>query len=295
MRLVRGARSAPTPSVVHAHDVETLAAGWLLARGRRARLVYDAHELYGDEEPDPPRLYRFVVRRIERLLAPRADAVVTVGAPIAEELQRTLRLRELPGVVLSAPPVAQLERAPRGDGPLLAVYQGAAGPGRRVADLLDAMPHAGDTHLTIRVVNVDRDALRREVASRGLSDRVDIAPPVAPEQVCEALLGFHVGLVINRPVTRNDELVLPNKLFEYLMAGLAVVVPRLPGLAPLVESEEVGLVFEPGDVDGLGRALARLAGDPGLLDSLRERGHRAARERFNAESQREVLERAWHG
>ena len=37
-------------------------AGWALARSARARLVYDAHELYTESEPDPPRIYRAVAR-----------------------------------------------------------------------------------------------------------------------------------------------------------------------------------------------------------------------------------------
>src|SRR5204862_180679 len=89
--------------VVHANDLDTLPAAWLLARASRARLVYDAHELYTEQEPDPPRLHRAVARTLEGVLARRADAVVTVSEPIAEELQHRLRLRETPTAVLNAP------------------------------------------------------------------------------------------------------------------------------------------------------------------------------------------------
>ena len=60
------------------------------ARRARARLVYDAHELYASFEADPPRLYRAAMLALERALARRADAVVTVSDPIADELVRTL-------------------------------------------------------------------------------------------------------------------------------------------------------------------------------------------------------------
>ena len=109
----------------------------------------------------------------------------------------------------------------------------------------------------------------------------------------EAAAAFHVGLVINRPVTRNDELVLPNKLFEYLMAGLAVVVPRLPGLAPLVEGEGIGLTYEPGRPEKLGAALTELAQDDARLAEMRARARVFALDRFNAESQLCVLLEAW--
>src|SRR5213592_3456909 len=103
--------------VVHANDLDTLPAAWLLARASGARLVYDAHELYTDQEPDPPRLHRAVARVLEGALARQADAVVTVSEPIAEELQRRLRLADRPATVLNAPERYETGPPPREDGP----------------------------------------------------------------------------------------------------------------------------------------------------------------------------------
>lgn len=293
LRLAAAARRLAPADVVHANDFDTLFAGRLVARRSRARLVYDAHEIYADQEPGTPLVYRALVRLLEGPLARRADAVLTVSEPIAAELRRTLRLSEEPIVVLSCPPRTEVEPAPRGDGPLRAIYQGAMGPGRPLEDLLVAAEHAEGVRITIRVTNADLDELHRRVVQRGLEERLEIAEPVAPDRLVEALAGFHVGLVINRPLTRNDELVYPNKLFEYLMAGLAVVVPGLPGLAPLVEGERIGLVYEPGRPEQLGAALIDLAHDPERLGELRQRARRLALERFNAEGQREALATAW--
>jgi len=100
-------------------------------------------------------------------------------------------------------------------------------------------------------------------------------------------------LVINRPLTRNDELVFPNKLFEYLMAGLAVIVPRLPGLASLVDAEEIGLTYEPGQPAALGAALTQLAREPSRVAAMRKRARQLALERYNAEAQTGCLLTAW--
>jgi len=276
--------------VVHANDLDTLPSAWLLARASRARLVYDAHELYTEQEPDPPRLHRAVASALERALARRADAVLTVSEPIAEELRRRLRLRETPAAVLNAPEVEETEPPPRVDGPLRAIYQGAMGPGRPLEDLLVAAEHAPEVRFTLRVAGADPAALREAAAHL---PNVEVAEPVPPDRLVEALRGHDVGLVINRPVTRNDELVFPNKLFEYLMAGLAVAVPRLPGMTPLVEGEGLGVTYEPGRPDELGRELAALARDPERLVRLREAARRRALERYNAESQRDALAKIW--
>jgi glycogen(starch) synthase len=293
-RLVVAGRRAQPFEIVHAHDFETLPAGVLLARGD-SRLVYDAHELYADEEPGAPRIYRAAVRSIERVGAGRADAVVTVGSDLARDLQTTLHLDHEPVVVLNCPFVEEVEPRPRDGGPLRALYQGAAGPGRPLGDLLDAIPSAPGVHLTIRVANVDLAELVRTATGRGLEKQVEVVAPVPPDAVVSAAAAFDVGVIINRPLTRNDELVLPNKLFEYLMAGLAVVAPRLPSLTRVVEGDGVGLTFEPGNAAALGDALAALAQDDARLAEMRTRARRLALERYNAEAQAGALEHAWRG
>lgn len=278
--------------VVHANDLDTLPAGWLLARRSGARLVYDAHELYAEQEPDPPRIFRRVALALERALARRADAVITVSEPIATELQRTLGLAGPVIAWLNCPERSHAEPDAPHDGPLRAIYQGAMGPGRPLGDLLEAAVHAEGAELTLRVVGVDADALVAEIRARGLDDRVRLEPPVPPHGLVEALRGYDVGLIINRPVTRNDELVFPNKLFEYLMAGLAVVAPRLPGLT-LIEDERIGVTFEPARPELLGRALTALAGDRSALEAMRSRARALALDRLNAEAQRDRLAAAW--
>jgi glycogen synthase len=290
LRLARAAGRLGRFDIVHANDLDTLPAARLVARRGGARLVYDAHEIYADQEPETPLVYRGLVRLIERPLVRDADAVLTVSEPIAEELERTLRLPGRPLVALNCPPRVEVEPAPRGEGPLRAIYQGAMGPGRPLEDLLVAAEHAHEVELTLRVAGADPNELR--AAARHLPNVV-VTEPVPPDRLVEALAGFHVGLIINRPLTRNDELVFPNKLFEYLMAGLAVVVPRLPGMTPLVEGESVGLTYEPGRPEELGRALVTLAGDRERLEGMRRRARELALARYNAETQAEQLAQAW--
>jgi len=291
--LVRAGRKLGSFDVVHANDLDTLPAAALLARRSSARLVYDAHELYTTQEPDPPRAHQLVSASLEASLARRADVVSTVSEPIAEELRRRLRLDEMPRVVLNCPPLVDVAVEPPAEGsPLAVVYQGAMGPGRPLEDLLVAAEHAPGAHFTLRIAGANPALLRGEVERRGL-ENVAVVEPVPPDRLVEALAGFEVGLVINRPVTQNDELVFPNKLFEYLMAGLAVAAPRLPGLEPLVDGERLGVTFEPGHPDELGQVLQSLAEDRALVHELRGRARAAAVERYNAESQADALVSLW--
>lgn len=272
LRLVRRARGL-RPTVVHAHDLDTLAAAWLLSARRRTRLVYDAHELYTGFDVDPPRLWLAVARRVEGALARRASAVVTVSPEIATELQRRHRLPTRPLVVLNCPPAVDAEVA---DHPALrAIYQAAVGPGRFLEDLPD-------------VASVAIDA--RVLGATSAPPHVTLLPPVAPGEIVASLAPYDVGLVIDRIETDNARFALPNKLFEYLMAGLAVVVPDAPAMSRLVHEEGVGRTYRPGQ---LGDVLADLASDRSELAAMRRRARAAALERYNAEAQRPALYAAW--
>lgn len=288
---VREGRKLPAAEVVHAHEVDMLPAALLLRRG--GRLVYDAHEIYASAEPDPPRLYRGITTWLERVIARRADAVVTVSDAIAHELESSLGLRRRPAVTLNCPSVVADVSLASSPGRLRAIYQGAMGPGRLLGDLFAAAERATDTELTIRVSNLDLEQLRREVRERGLADRIVVLDPVSPTSLVEALAGYDVGLIINRPTSRNDELVFPNKLFEYMMAGLAVVVPALPTLAAFVDENAIGVTFPPGDAAALGEALGRLAADRPQVERMRRTARSLALERFNAELQEATLQRLW--
>ena len=289
--LRRAGRTFGRADVVHANDLDTLPAAYLLARELHSRLVYDAHELYTEFDPDPPRAARAVLARLEQRLARRADAVVTVSDPIADELRRRLGVDPL--VVLNAPELDPREPPEPPSGPLHAVYQGGFGTGRPLDDLLQAVRKASHVRLTLRVSHSTSALLARELP-HDLVDRIDVRDPVPPDEVIEALYGHHVGLLFDRPITRNAELSAPNKLYEYLMAGLAVVAPDIPGLR-WIAAEQLGVLFTPGSPGALADALSELADDRDRLARLRANARRAAVERYIAEAQRHALVRAWTG
>ena len=280
--------------VVHANDFDTLPPAWLLARRSTARLVYDAHEVYSAFESAPGRIYNGIATALESALAQRAADVITVTPAMAAELERRLRLQRPLRVVMNCPPLDPAEPdAARTHGRLRVAYLAAVGHARPLDDLLKAAAAAPEVELWLHVLGANAADLQRQVGEHGLAGRAHVLQPVEPDQIVPTLRAYDVGVVIDRPLALNNEVTLPNKLFEYLMAGLAVVAPDFGALRDFVEGERVGLTFESDRPASLAAALTTLARDRRLLEELRRRARRAAVERYNAEAAQQTLRAAW--
>src|SRR5262249_7776695 len=119
-------------------------------------------------------------------------------------------------------------------------------------------------------------ALRRQIAERGLSDRVAMAPPVPMTAlVCEAA-AHDIGFFALPGSSRHNEFALPNKFFEYVMAGLALCVTDLPEMARLLRKYELGVTFPRVDPQMIAAAVNGL--DPAAIDRYKRNALTAARE-----------------
>ena len=122
--------------------------------------------------------------------------------------------------------------------------------------------------------------------------RVEFSPPVAPTEVVDALAGADVGLALFQPVCLSHRLVLPNKLFEYVRAGLPVVGSDLPMIARFVRDHDVGATVDPEDTEAIAAALAATV-EPERNAKLRAAAERAGRT-LDWRKERELLAGVYH-
>jgi len=275
------------PALVHANDYETMWVGVAAKLLRGSRLVYDAHELWPDRAGTSgwrPWLlaWEFVFLRL-------ADAAVTVSPGLAQVMAARYRVSE-PVVVRNVPErPLDLDSAPA-PGPPVAVYSGGLAAGRGIEQALRALPAVPE--LRLRLIGPDTDGfaarVRSEAEALGVADRLEIRPPVPPAEVPAALAGTMLGVVLTQPTVLSYRLSLPNKLFEYVAAGLPVLASDLPVQGPLVREEGIGEVVPPDDVAGVAEAMRRLV-DPARNAEVRARVRAFAR-RTSWEHERRRLE-----
>jgi glycosyltransferase involved in cell wall biosynthesis len=278
------------PGIVHAHDLDALPIGYLLARACGARLIYDSHELWSSA-PHMDRQPVWITRlRLagERWFARRADEVVAVSDGIADVMAREMGIRR-PAVVHNMPalPPAGGEspgplRRSLGLDPAVPVllYQGKFAPTKGVELLVEAMTHVNrpDAVLVLLGEGPLEGMLRARVEQGGLAGRVLIHPSVPGRELHGWTRDATIGLYTVEGAHLSKRLSLANKFFEYLQAGLAVIVTDMPEMRKLVDRYGFGEAVPAADAPALARRIDALLGDQPRLERYRAAAGRAAAE-----------------
>ena len=237
-----------------------------------------------------PRPARALMRRYEGSLARSCAAVVTVNDAVARELGRRYGVN--PTVVLNCPPFRDIRRpgAMRTrlgleSRPVL-LYHGALSPGRGIEATIAALRRLPPEVAFVILGNGSlAPALLKQRDEPGLAGRLHLHPAVPPRDLLSWVVDADLAMVLIEASELNFRLSTPNKLFEAMTSGVPVIASPLPALRSVVESERIGSLADPADIDGVARAVDRLLSDPAGLRRAGERARVAARASYNWERQ----------
>jgi glycosyltransferase involved in cell wall biosynthesis len=289
----------PSADLYIANDWPMLPIAAALARRWRGTYIYDSHELATAEYADS-RKWRLVnlpyLRAIEARYFGGAAAILTVSPGIADALHRLYGPAEPPSVIRNMPSFRDVAHHAVDPKRISVLYHGIVASGRGLEALIASVPAwRPEFRLTIRgpVAPDYATHLRGLAAASGCESRIELAPPVRPDQLIEEAAKADVGVVAMPGGTLNAQLALPNKFFEYVMAGLALCVTDLPEMTALVRRFDLGRLMASNE------AAAIAAGMNGFsraaIEQHRANALRAARElNWQQESQRlvEICRRA---
>ncbi len=271
-----------------AHDLETLPIAVALAR-RGGRVVYDAHELYPETLGSPPMTARERRRwrRLEARKIRRTDACTTVCPSIARELADRYRI-DAPTVLLNAPPY----QAPERRSPSLrdvtgipaeipiALYVGGIQSSRPLDKLVEAAALLDNCAVVIMgpAIRTAFDSLLAKIAELRLCGRVFLVPPVPEDELVMMAATAEVGVIPLEDVCLNHRYSLPNKLFQYLMAGLPIAAVGHPEIQRVIDEYGVGVTFPVPTPHSIAAAVEALLAAPTERALMRERTLRASSE-----------------
>jgi glycosyltransferase involved in cell wall biosynthesis len=276
----------------------------LSLRGRSgARVLYDARDLYPESGnlARMPAPVRGLAGLAERHWARRSDGIITVNDELAAILARRFG-RPIPPVVMNCLPAwTPPEHRDRRFHELLGLapetrvvlYHGGFLPSRGIEILAEAVRRLTTVALVAMGDGPLRPDLERLAAEPRMDGRINVLPPVPPAELLGWIAAADVGGMVNQPVSRNERISTPNKLFECLAAGVPVVSSDFPGRRRIVMEDPggpLGAVCDPTDPDAVAAALREVLDRPAeAVADLRRRVLVAAHARWTWERQAATL------
>ena len=247
------------PDILNIHMLLLLPLGAYYKKKNNTYLVYDAHELE-TETKHLKGLKKKINKNIERKYIYKNDIVFVVGESIADWYANEYKMPR-PPVVLNAPNKRELETNNhfreqlniRKD-QIILLYQGGLAQVRGVHLILDAFKARNDDKVVVVFMGYgELEADIKNAANK--HDNIYFFPAVPPDEVLEYTSSADMGISLIENICLSYYYCMPNKVFEYAMAGLPVLVSDMKDMSELILNNNMGTVISDFSVNGINKAL----------------------------------------
>ena len=257
-----------------AHNIETLMPTAIAAKANRAKLIFDCMEFYGDMGDSQTTMASAATKHIEAAILPRCDLVLATSESLAEALSGIYKIPK-PLVLQNVPPIIRSLPEKRIHKGLRLYWRNSTiGFGQRGLDdalvALTLLPTDIVLSIQGRLRHEDARPLYARIHELNLTSRVTILSEYALGEAVAMAALHDAGLCLERRGPANHEYTTSNKLFDYMMAGLAVIVPDLDGLSRAVKHAGAGLIYKACSPQSLAEKVLILYRNPTYLKGFAE-------------------------
>lgn len=270
--------------VIWANDLDTLLPAILVAKIRSKKIVYDSHEFFtGVPELNNRRTVKKVWKLIEKISFKHLSWMITVNDSIARLYRKlygieTLVIRNVP---VKRELLNKLSRQDLGlpvDKFILILQGRGINVDRGVEEAILAMQWVEHALLLI-IGNGDVFKILPAIIDKNnLHEKVRLIPEVPPEQLLHYTANADIGLTLDKPTSINYRCSLPNKIFDYLHAGLAVLSSDLYELRKIIRKYDVGLTMSSHDPSHIAERINYMLSNPLQLSHWKKNAKIAASE-----------------
>lgn len=285
--------SEARPDIVHCNDLDTLLVGVRLKKKYGCRVVYDAHEYWPYSDPCFAPLEKRFYILYERLLARQADHVITVNPLLARRFAADYELRNVTSIPNAVPLKDGRKRMcidtcvqALAGARLKFLYLGGFAVHRGIEELLWTWKEV-DARRAVLFLRGPDNAVRQEhqeLADRlGLLDRsVYFLRAVDPDELIDSARSADIGVIPYRPTILNHVYSCPNKLSQYLQAGLMLLTDsNLLYVTQVVTESRAGILYDSNVAGSLLNAVNRILDDPALVRQCKTNAVYFADNHFN--------------
>ena len=279
-----------------ANDIESLPLAFEIADQKKCKVMFDAHE-YAPRHFEDKWVWRVFFQPLNIYLCKKyihkTSGMTTVGRGLANEYEKHFHIK--PVVITNANHYHQLSPSPVTDSAIRLVHHGIATPSRKLELMIEMMTYLDDRFtLDMYLLSEGFSAKRtiqypeylKSLASK--TNRVRILPPIKRELIVTTLNEYDMGVFLIPPVNFNYANTLPNKLFDFIQARIAIAIGPTPEMAEIVNNYKIGVVSGDFSPQGLAKKIVQLSTQD--LTALKENTEKAAMELSAEQNKVKLLE-----
>lgn len=282
-------------NIIVSNDLDTLLACYLAARIKKAKLVYDTHEYFtGVPELLQRPLVRKIWEKIEKWIFPKLKHIITVNQSIADlyidQYNKPITVvRNISDYRLPEKIKERSELQLPGDKRILIIQGAGINIDRGNEEMIDAMEFL-DGFLLLIIGDGDVvPQLKERVQSKNLEKKVRFFPRMPYEQLMQYTCNADMGITLDKDTNINYRFSLPNKLFDFIHAGIPVLSSNLPEVGGIVKKYGIGTIVPSHQPQEIADSILSFFNDPEKLEKTKVQLKKAALD-LTWEKERKILD-----
>lgn len=258
-------------TLLYSNDLDTLLPNFIVSKLTKTKLIYDSHELFTEA---PELIHRKRVRkiwlRIEQMIFPKLSSIITVNDSIAQTYKdfynkEILVIRNIPNIYrpknIQSKAVLQIP-----ENTFLIIIQGSGlNVERGIEEAVLAMRHLENSTLMLVGDGDVMPIVQELIQLHQLEDKVKLYGRRPYLEMMQFTAHADLGLTLDKPLSKNYEFSLPNKVFDYMHAGTPILASKLVEIEKVILRYEIGNIVEDVTNESIAQAIKEIKTNPKKL------------------------------
>ena len=249
-------------------DLYSLGAIYKIAR-KYDYVIYDSREIYSalanlSDFPLKQKILSFLEKKWVKIV----NHFVVSGELDAEYLRNYFKTNKIFTVIYNVPHYKEYfdsniirEKYPFLKDYVVLLYQGAVHQGRGISPVLDFIENQEKYAFVVLGDGLFLNEAKIIAQNKGILDRVVFAGKIPYEELHQWTCSADIGVNLIEPISFSYHLALPNKMFEYAMAGLPQIASSLPAMDNFINQYNIGVTIKDFTTNSIKNAIDKIIDD----------------------------------
>jgi len=276
-----------------ANDLDTLWPNYVISKLKRIKLVYDSHEIFCEvpelqANPTKKRIWE----KLEGRIVPKLNYCVTVNQSIANYFRNKYNVpftavRNIPDYTKPSLLKSRIELSLPTDRKIIILQGAGINVQRGSEELVKALNYLDEAYLLLIIGSGDViGQLKEDVRNNQLQNKVKFIDKMPATELRQYTINADLGVTIDKDSNMNYHFSLPNKVFDYMHAGIPVLASRLPEIERLVSNYQIGTFIENHDPEHIAKQIREFLNSENYIYCKNNTQRAAAENNWNTEKQK---------